>query len=91
MSWVGTGRLIFSHNYTDAEFEAVAARFLASATAMERDGWWFPALATDQRIRHRILREMLWAGWGARRNRARPASAQPAPVAAELVPGPGRR
>ena len=24
LSWVGTGRLIFSLNYTDADFEAVA-------------------------------------------------------------------
>ena len=28
LSWVGTGRLIFSLNYTDADFEAVAERFV---------------------------------------------------------------
>ena len=31
LSWVGTGRLIFSLNYTDADFDAVADRFVAAA------------------------------------------------------------
>ena len=60
LSWIGTGRLIFSLNYSDADFEAVADRFLAAAEAMRRDGWWEPgALATDKAIKRRILREML--------------------------------
>lgn len=60
LSWIGTGRLIFSLNFTDADFEAVAERFLAAAEAMRRDGWWeIGALATDKAIKRRILREML--------------------------------
>ena len=35
LSWIGTGRLIFSLNYTDADFAAVADRFVAAA---DRDG-----------------------------------------------------
>ena len=35
LSWIGTGRLIFSLNYTDADFDAVADRFVAAAKAME--------------------------------------------------------
>ena len=31
LSWVGTGRLIFSLNYTDADFAAVADRFVAAS------------------------------------------------------------
>ena len=31
LSWVGTGRLIFSLNYTQADFDAVADRFVAAA------------------------------------------------------------
>jgi glutamate-1-semialdehyde 2,1-aminomutase len=60
LSWVGTGRLIFSLNYSDADFMAVADRFLAAARAMERDGWWWvnPAM-TNKSIRRQILREML--------------------------------
>ena len=60
LSWVGSGRLIFSLNYTDEDFEAVADRFVAACHAMRRDGWWWtdPAL-TARSIRRRVLREML--------------------------------
>ena len=60
LSWVGTGRLIFSLNYSDADFDAVTDRFLAAARAMARDGWWWTNTATTNRsIRRQILREML--------------------------------
>lgn len=60
LSWVGTGRLIFSFNYTDADFEAVADRFVAAARAMQQEGWWWsgPAL-TNKSIKRRILREII--------------------------------
>jgi glutamate-1-semialdehyde 2,1-aminomutase len=67
LSWVGTGRLIFSLNYSPADFEAVAERFVAAAAAMERDGfWWHPEGLTDRDIRGGILREILAVrlGWG---------------------------
>jgi glutamate-1-semialdehyde 2,1-aminomutase len=60
LSWIGTGRLIFSLNYTDADFDAVADRFVAAAKAMEADGWWWAdAKASNKAIRQRILREMV--------------------------------
>jgi glutamate-1-semialdehyde 2,1-aminomutase len=64
LSWVGTGRFIFSHNYTDADFAAVAERIVAAARDMERDGWWWsdPTL-TNRAIRRRLLREVLQAWW----------------------------
>lgn len=40
LSWVGTGRFIFSLNYSDTDFEAVAQRFVRAAQAMQADGWW---------------------------------------------------
>jgi glutamate-1-semialdehyde 2,1-aminomutase len=60
LSWVGSGRLIFSLNYTDTDFAAVADRFVAAAEKMKRDGWWWhkPDL-TNKNIRRQILKEML--------------------------------
>jgi glutamate-1-semialdehyde 2,1-aminomutase len=58
LSWVGTGRLIFSLNYSDADFEAVVQRFVLAAQQMKQDGWWWhtPSL-TNKSIRRRILKE----------------------------------
>ena len=60
LSWVGTGRLIFSLNYSDADFEAVLQRFVAAAQQMKQDGWWWhsPEL-TNKSIRRSILKETL--------------------------------
>jgi glutamate-1-semialdehyde 2,1-aminomutase len=60
LSWVGTGRLVFSLNYSADDFEVVCQRFVAAARAMHADGWWWhnPAL-TDKAIRRGLLREMV--------------------------------
>jgi glutamate-1-semialdehyde 2,1-aminomutase len=64
LSWVGTGRLIFSLNYTEADFAAVADRILSAAEQMLRDGWWWSApRLTNKSIRRRVLREMIQARW----------------------------
>jgi glutamate-1-semialdehyde 2,1-aminomutase len=62
LSWVGTGRLIFSLNYTDADFAAVEDRIVSAARAMQQDQWWWaePTL-TNKAIRRRVLKEMLQA------------------------------
>jgi glutamate-1-semialdehyde 2,1-aminomutase len=60
LSWVGTGRLIFSLDYGDAEFETVVDSFIAAAGAMRDDGWWWTdAALTDKSIRRGILREII--------------------------------
>jgi glutamate-1-semialdehyde 2,1-aminomutase len=60
LSWVGTGRLIFSLNYTEAEFETVADRFVTAAKMMQHDGWWWSHPATTNKsIKRRILREIV--------------------------------
>jgi len=63
LSWVGTGRLIFSLDYTDADFAGVADRFISAARQMQQDGWWWSSDAlTNKAIRRRVFREMLRAG-----------------------------
>jgi glutamate-1-semialdehyde 2,1-aminomutase len=64
LSWVGTGRLIFSLNYSTADFAAVADRIVSAAEEMRRDGWWWtgPQL-TNKAIKRRVLKEMLQARW----------------------------
>jgi glutamate-1-semialdehyde 2,1-aminomutase len=60
LSWIGTGRLIFSLNYTDSDFDAVVTRFLNAARAMERDGWfWCDSATTNRMVKRHILKEMI--------------------------------
>jgi glutamate-1-semialdehyde 2,1-aminomutase len=62
LPWVGSGRLIFSHDYADGDFAAVADRFVAAARAMYVDGWWWRLPGTtNAAIRRQILREALAA------------------------------
>jgi glutamate-1-semialdehyde 2,1-aminomutase len=60
LSWIGTGRLIFSLDYTEDDFAAVADRFVAAARAMQADGWWWydPQL-TNRAIKRQLLKEMI--------------------------------
>jgi glutamate-1-semialdehyde 2,1-aminomutase len=65
LSWVGTGRFIFSLNYTDADFAEVQQRFVAAAKKMKEDGWWLhDAATTNKTIRRQIMREMIGSRFG---------------------------
>ncbi|KQM93870.1 glutamate-1-semialdehyde 2,1-aminomutase [Sphingomonas sp. Leaf22] len=60
LSWVGTGRLIFSLNYDDAAFAEVVARFVKAAQACAADGWWWSAPGTTNKmLRRQVLKETL--------------------------------
>ncbi|QTN23569.1 aminotransferase class III-fold pyridoxal phosphate-dependent enzyme [Rhizobacter sp. AJA081-3] len=60
LSWVGTGRLIFSLNFSDDDMRNVRQRFVDAALDMQADGWWWDDPAqSDRGIRRGILREML--------------------------------
>ncbi|MCA6106601.1 aminotransferase class III-fold pyridoxal phosphate-dependent enzyme [Bradyrhizobium cenepequi] len=65
LSWVGTGRLIFGLNTSDADFTEVADRFVAAGEKMKRDGWWWhkPGV-TNKDIKRQILKEMLAGKFG---------------------------
>ena len=56
LAWIGTGRFIFSNDYTDALFEEVAERFVAAARQMDEDGWWWSS-ETQPDVRGQLLRE----------------------------------
>jgi glutamate-1-semialdehyde 2,1-aminomutase len=60
LSWIGTGRFIFSLNYTEDDFQAVATRFIAAARTMHQDGWWWADTSAQAApIKRQILREMI--------------------------------
>lgn len=62
LSWVGSGRLIMSHNFTDEEFEQVCQRIVDAAVKMKNDGWWWQAPhLTNQYIKRDMLKQMLRA------------------------------
>ena len=60
LSWVGSGRLILSHNFSAADFELVCQRFVAAPRAMQADGgWWQNAGLTNKTIRRSVLRALI--------------------------------
>jgi glutamate-1-semialdehyde 2,1-aminomutase len=66
LSWVGTGRLIFSLDYTEADFAAVVERFVTAARAMSEDRWWWSRDGlTNKSIRRQVLTELLQTRWAA--------------------------
>ena len=60
LSWVGTGRMIFSLNFDDADFEAFAQRLIRAAQQMSADGWWWtPVGQTNKQIKRKLLKELI--------------------------------
>jgi len=81
LRWVGTGRLIFSLDFPEADFNSVVERFVSAARQMQQDGWWWQdAQLTNNSIRRRVLLEMIQA----RLHRASDQSAHPAADGAVL-------
>jgi len=65
LSWVGTGRLIFAHQFTDGDFDEVVQRFVRAALSMQADGWWWhDERQSDRSIKRSLLREMIGARLG---------------------------
>lgn len=72
LSWTGTGRLIMSYSFSDAEFDDVIQRFVNAAHLMQEGGWWWqsPAL-TNKAIKRQFLVDMLTARFPALAGRIR--------------------
>lgn len=67
LSWVGTGRLIFSLDFPEEVFREVVDRFVRAAVRMKSDGWWWQQDGvTNRAIRRRLLRETVAFGWKGR-------------------------
>ncbi|MCB1703597.1 MAG: aminotransferase class III-fold pyridoxal phosphate-dependent enzyme [Halioglobus sp.] len=62
LSWVGSGRMIMSLNFTDEDFQDVTRRFVKAAQQMSADGWWWQGAAlTEKTIQRQLISEMLQA------------------------------
>ncbi|MCG6861478.1 MAG: aminotransferase class III-fold pyridoxal phosphate-dependent enzyme [Chromatiaceae bacterium] len=62
LSWVGSGRLIFSHDFSDEDVEAVMKRFIDAATAMKADEWWWSGRSSSNKaIKRKLLGEIFRA------------------------------
>ncbi|MBU3620370.1 aminotransferase class III-fold pyridoxal phosphate-dependent enzyme [Polynucleobacter sp. CS-Odin-A6] len=62
LSWIGTGRFIFSLNYTDEDMLVVQERFIAAAQLMKQDAWWWNGNGhSNKSIKRQILKEMLFS------------------------------
>ncbi|WP_428312094.1 aminotransferase class III-fold pyridoxal phosphate-dependent enzyme [Hydrocarboniphaga sp.] len=86
LSWIGSGRMIMSLNYTDADFAEVASRFQRAAQQMHNDGWWWSAPhLSNQWIKRQMFKDMLAYRfkWLAPRTQHSPADG----IVAALKPG----
>ena len=69
LGWIGTGRFIFSHDYTDVDFAAVVERVAAAARFMRDDGWFYSHPAVGARhIRRRVFWEVVRATFGGKKS-----------------------
>jgi len=60
LSWIGTGRIIMSHNFSEEEFEVVMQRMVKAAQTMKNDAWWWhDGSLTNKSIKKQVFREML--------------------------------
>lgn len=64
LSWLGSGRMIMSFNFTDDEFNEVIELFIAGALKMQADAWWWQSSTlTNKAIKRQFLKDMLTASW----------------------------
>lgn len=62
LSWIGSGRMIMSFNFTDNDFNEIIECFIRAARNMKNDKWWWQsAQLTNKSIKRQMLKDMLIA------------------------------
>lgn len=62
LSWVGSGRLIMSLNYSDEDFALVIERIVRAGQKMQIDDWWWQSSTlSNKRIGQRFAKDMFIA------------------------------
>lgn len=60
ISWVGSGRIIMSHNFSDLAYEEVMQSFIMAAKTMQLDGWWWQnKTLSNKSIKKQVFRELV--------------------------------
>ncbi len=76
LAWIGTGRLIFSHDISEHAMQAIMECFVRAARRMQDDGWWWTdSVLTNKAIKRQVLREVVGALRRSGSNRGMPAHA----------------
>jgi len=55
LSWVGTGRLLFSLEWKKADYDRLLERLLVACAEMKKGGWWEPPVAS---IKGKLMTEI---------------------------------
>jgi glutamate-1-semialdehyde 2,1-aminomutase len=64
-SWIGTARMIFSHDLRDEDMAEIERRFVAACVRMREDGFfWADAALTNKAIKRRVMGELVRARLG---------------------------
>jgi len=60
ISWIGSGRIIMSHDYSEDEYAIVMKKIITAAEHMKNDGWWWQnKYLTNKSIKRLVLRELV--------------------------------
>jgi len=60
ISWIGSGRIIMSHDYSEDECAIVMEKIITAAVYMKNDGWWWEnKYLTNKSIKQQVLRELV--------------------------------
>ena len=64
LSWVGTGRFIFTLAHTADDVDRIAQCVVAAAQRLQADGWWWTPPGPPNRLGRQVLHETLRARLG---------------------------